>query len=137
MKTRFAAYFALALALGAFLSAGPASADPVYDKCIDRTATNAEWAGCGAEYLERLDRALNIAWKKAISSLDDQKTRAELLAEQRAWIKFRDASCQIYANGYFGREGQVLHFVGCRAAIIEARISDLKGVYELTHQDSK
>ena len=102
-------------------------------KCIDSTATNPEWAGCGELHLKRLDDALNAAWKKAYASLDGQ-SRKQLLQEQRAWIRFKDASCQFYANGSFGREGQVLHFYGCRGAIIEARVSDLKGIYELAHE---
>jgi uncharacterized protein YecT (DUF1311 family) len=112
---------------------GPAHADRTYDKCIESTTSNTEWAGCGTAYLKRLDAALNAEWKKAMSSLQKGQSRAELLREQQAWIKFKDASCQIYASGSFGREGQVVHFVECRAAIIQARISDLKVISTLTH----
>ena len=115
---------------------GPASADDGYSQCIDATSTNPEWAECGAAYLKRLDEALNAAWKKTNASLDEQ-SRTDLLAEQRAWLKFLDSSCRFWANGSFGREGQVLHFYGCRAAIIQARIADLNGVYEQTHQDGR
>lgn len=118
----------------ALLWASSPSADDAYSHCIDSTSTNREWAGCGEAYLMRLDDALTAAWKKANASFSDRQTRAELLQEQRAWIRFKDASCQFYANGSFGREGQVLHFYGCRAAIIKARISDLSNAYELTHR---
>lgn len=130
--------FALPLAafVGALLWVSPAVADPQYDQCVDKTSTNVEWSRCGTAYLKRLDEALNIAWRKAVSSLDDKQSRAEFLREQQAWIEFKDASCRFYANGSFGREGQVLHYVGCRAAIIEARISDLNAVYGLTSQES-
>ena len=131
---------AIALPFAAFVEAllwvSPAMADPQYDQCVDKTSTNVEWSRCGTAYLKRLDDDLNIAWKKAASSLDDKQSRTDFLREQQAWIKFKDASCKFYANGSFGREGQVLHYVGCRAAIIEARISNLNAVYELTHQDS-
>jgi len=119
--------------VGMFGWVGTALADPAYDKCIERTSTNSEWAGCGAAYLKRLDGALNVAWKKATASLGDQRSRAQLLEEQRAWIKFKDASCQPFANGSFGREGQVVHYVECRAAIFEARISDLNNISKLAH----
>lgn len=111
----------------------PASADTAYDQCIQRSSTNLEWAECGDALLQRLDIALNAAWKKANASIDEQ-SRKDLLAEQRAWLKFRDASCMFWANGSFGREGQVLHFFGCRAAITKARIADLEGVNEFLHQ---
>lgn len=129
MKTMAA--LAPALFVGALLWACPALADPVYDKCIATTSTNSQWAGCGTSYLKRLDGALNAAWKKALSSLGDQQGRAQLVQEQREWIKFKDASCQLFANGSFGREGQVIHYVECRAAILEARISDLKRIAAL------
>lgn len=110
----------------------PARADPAYDQCIARTSTNAQWAACGTAYLKRLDDALNSAWKKAASSLQDERSRADLLREQRAWIKFRDESCKLYANGSFGREGQVVHFIECRASVIAARISGLNAIGSLT-----
>src|SRR4051794_14293658 len=109
----------LNLVLAAALSGAPASFDDTYEKCINSTSTNPEWAGCGEVYLKQLDDSLNVVWKKAYASLDGP-SRTQLLQEQRAWIKFRDASCQFYANGSFGREGQVLHFYGCRGAILEA-----------------
>ena len=92
---------------------------------------------CGEDYLKQIDVQLTIAWKKALGSLGDKEARTPLLEEQRAWIKFKDASCWFYANGTFGREGQVLHFFGCRGAIIKARIADLNSVYELSHQDER
>src|SRR6478609_7500292 len=101
---RTMATVAPAFFLGVLVWAGPALADPTYDKCIAGTSTNSEWARCGSTYLKRLERA---------------------------WISFKDASCQLFANGHFGREGQVVHFVGCRAAIIKARIADLNGISAL------
>jgi Uncharacterized protein conserved in bacteria len=124
---------ALSILFGLLLWASPALADGIYDQCVKGTSTNTGWASCGAAYLKRLDNALNAAWKNTVSSLDG-KSRAQLLREQQAWIKFKDASCQFYANGDFGREGQVVHYVECRAAIIEARISDLNAIYAATHQ---
>jgi uncharacterized protein YecT (DUF1311 family) len=115
-------------------SAASASADNAYSKCIDKTSTNPEWQECGEVYLKRLDDTLNTSWKKAYASLEGE-SRAQLLEEQRAWIKFKETSCRFYANGSFGREGEVLHFYGCKAEVLKARISDLDGVYIMTHQD--
>lgn len=91
------------------MSAAPASADDAYMQCVDSTATNVESQGCGESYLKRLHDALNVAWKKAYASEGDKQSRMQLLDEQRAWIKFRDASCRFYANGSYGPEGHVLH----------------------------
>ena len=119
-----------ASALECFLAtltwATPASADSAYRQCIDGTSSNVEWACCGEDYLARLDAALNAAWKWAKASVD-VKSQKDLLKEQRAWLKFRDSSCMMWANGSYGREGEVLHYFGCRAGITNARISDLNG----------
>jgi uncharacterized protein YecT (DUF1311 family) len=100
-------------------------ADASYGKCVDRTSTNTEWGQCGSVYLLQLDKALNVAWKKSLASMEGEANRMLLRQEQREWMKFRDSSCKYYANGTYGREGQVLDFVTCRAAIIKARIAQL------------
>jgi len=127
----FGFFFAAALAW-----ASPALADDAYDQCMESTSTNPEWAGCGEAYMKRLDDALNATWEKANASIDVQ-SRRELRAEQRAWLKFRDSSCLFWASGAYGREGQVVHFYGCRAGVIEARIADLNQVYALMNQDEQ
>jgi uncharacterized protein YecT (DUF1311 family) len=113
----------------ALLSANPALADQAYSRCVERTASNLEWAGCGEAYLKRLEVALSVSWKRTAASLDEE-SRKDLLQEQRAWLRFRDSSCMFWANGSFGRDGQVLHFFTCRADITQDRISDLNRVYE-------
>ena len=120
----------LTLIFAAALSSTPPSFGDTYQKCVDRTSTNTEWASCGEAYLKHLDDALNVAWKTAYASLD-RPSRTQFLKKQRAWVRFKDASCGFYANGSSGREGQVLHFYVCRGAILEARISDLRGLYIL------
>lgn len=122
--------------LVAVLSSGaPLSPDDAYSQCINKSSTNADFAECGELYLRQLEDALKVAWKKAYASLDDKHSRSQLLQEQQAWIAFKDKSCLFWRNSHAGREGQVLHSYGCRGAIIDARISDLNGLDELTHQD--
>jgi uncharacterized protein YecT (DUF1311 family) len=117
------------VAAGALLAcAGRAQADAVYDACIARSdGTNPAWAACGGQWLEREDARLNVAWKKVITGLEGQ-TRADLLAEQRAWIAYKDASCAFYANGDFGGDGEVVPFVACRAEVIAARTRQLEAI---------
>lgn len=124
---------ALGFLLATLTWATPASADNAYSKCVDGTSSNVEWAGCGQDFLDRLDVTLNAAWKKAHASVD-VRSRRDLLKEQRAWLKFRKSSCEFWANGSYGRQGEVLHFFTCRAAITEARISDLNGLSQLMRE---
>ncbi|NGN44071.1 DUF1311 domain-containing protein [Mesorhizobium sp. CGMCC 1.15528] len=106
--------------------ASPAFADDVYDKCMKASdGTNASWGQCGGAWMDRADKALNTAWKELHGAVDGD-TATALLDEQRAWNDFKEKSCQFYANGEYGREGQVLSYPTCRAEVIEARTADLK-----------
>jgi uncharacterized protein YecT (DUF1311 family) len=69
--------------LAALSWATSASADDAYRHCLDSSATNLEWGECGEALLDRLEAALNSAWKGAKASVD-QQTQIDLLAEQRA-----------------------------------------------------
>ena len=124
---------ALGCALAALAWATPASADNAYSHCLDSSATNLEWGECGEALLDRLEAALNTAWRGAKASID-QQTQKDLLAEQRAWLKFRDSSCRFWANGSYGRDGQVLYFIQCRAEITKTRISDLNKIREFMRE---
>ncbi len=77
--------------------------------------------------LDRREAALNAVWKAAYADLDADAKKA-LLDEQRAWIAFKDKSCAAWTTGYFGREGQVIHFYTCRGAVIDERIDYLENL---------
>jgi uncharacterized protein YecT (DUF1311 family) len=117
--------FAL-LALVALLAAPPALADDAYDKCMDDSdGSNPAWAACGDELIRREDAKLNATWKRVFAETGDE-TKKDLLAEQRAWNAFKERSCKFYVNGEWGREGSVVHFMLCRAAVIAARTQALE-----------
>lgn len=108
------------------IPAGPAAADEAYDKCINAfDGTNAAWGECGSDWLKREDGRLNAAWKRIYEGLP-ARTKADLLEEQRAWNAFKEKSCLFYANGDWGREGQVLSFPNCRASVIAERTATLE-----------
>jgi len=96
--------------------------------CIEHSdGTNTAWAICGGAEVERQEQRLNAAWKRVSPMLDPQ-SRADLLVEQRAWISFKDKSCLYLANGQRGRQGQVLEFPACRAAVIAERADELESL---------
>jgi uncharacterized protein YecT (DUF1311 family) len=118
---------------GALLGAGSARADAPYDRCIDEARSNPAYAHCGAQWVEREDVALNVAWKRLLAALDASgdahdgyaRTRRDLLVEQRAWIAYKETACDFYGNEDWGRDGQVLHYFVCRAEVIAARTRQL------------
>lgn len=106
--------------------AAPASADEQYDRCIEQSdGTNRDWAVCGGEWIEREDARLNEAWSRLLKGVSE-RTKADLRAEQRAWIAYKNLSCLFYANGELGREGQVLGFPACRAEVLARRAAELE-----------
>jgi uncharacterized protein YecT (DUF1311 family) len=118
------------LLAGAFaLFASCAMADEAYDTCVDANTTNTAWAQCGADSIKREDDRLNAAWKK-LSDLVSGQSKTDLLAEQRLWNTFKEASCKVYANGDWGREGEVLSFPACRAGVIAERTKALNSYIE-------
>ncbi len=108
----------LAAFLGlAVIGSSAARADAAYDACIKMANSNVDFDGCGKAYLKRADDALNAAWKQTYRLASGQ-TAKDLLAEEQAWIAYKEKSCLIYANGESGREGQVISFPQCRGGVI-------------------
>jgi uncharacterized protein YecT (DUF1311 family) len=118
--------------LGASLSllligASAARADAVYDACMKTANSNFDFSECGKAYLKRADDALNATWKETYRLASDQ-TAKDLLAEEQAWIAYKEKSCLLYANGERGREGEAIAFPACRGQVIEQRTKDLVGI---------
>ena len=100
-------------------------ADEAYDSCMKSSdGTNTAWSQCGAMLLGREETQLTAAWKSAFA-LTSGQTKTDLLAEQRKWITFKDAACSFYANGEWGREGNVLYYPLCLARVISNRTKAL------------
>ncbi|WP_337268643.1 lysozyme inhibitor LprI family protein [Oryzifoliimicrobium ureilyticus] len=117
----------LLIALVLLLPASHASADAIYDKCMDESGgTNYGFGKCGGEWVARADAKLNQVWKDLMARLGDRAdAKQSLLEEQRAWNTYKESSCTFYQSD-FGREGQVIHYPACRAGVIEQRIKDLE-----------
>ena len=116
------------------LAAALTSADPGYDRCMQRAVTNPDFAACGTALVARREAELNRIWKVSYARLD-APTKAALLAEQRLWIAFKDKSCRYWTTGSYGREGQTVHFYSCRAKVIDQRIAYLADIGNMVGPD--
>jgi uncharacterized protein YecT (DUF1311 family) len=113
------------LALTTAQAAEPVSpSDQTYRDCIDSHTTNSDWGVCGSAWQVREDDRLNEVWRRVYPNLPVQ-SKADLLADQRRWIAFKDRSCKLHSNGDWGREGQVLGYSACKVDLIKARIQYL------------
>jgi uncharacterized protein YecT (DUF1311 family) len=109
--------------------------------CADPQAQQ-EMNWCAAQDFHKADAALNAQWKLSSTEMKNRDTRdgkpadgrpghmATLLTGQRAWLKFRDAQCDL--EGYLFRGGSMepLLVATCRTSLTEARTKQLKDLIE-------
>ena len=117
----------LAVAASLFLLPREAAADPEHDRCIDEAHTNSEFRDCGFAWIDREDDRLNAAWRELLPRFEgmDQE-RAALVAEQRAWIAFKDQSCDFFWSEAWGSIGRDTWYAPCRAGVIATRTAQLR-----------
>jgi uncharacterized protein YecT (DUF1311 family) len=102
-----------------------------FDDCMEKAKTNPDWDQCTSAEVERQEVRLAEAWKRAYGSMKKISPRGQklLLDEQRAWIRYKDATCLYYGSD-FGRDGQVLHLGICKADAIATRVDELNRLFE-------
>jgi uncharacterized protein YecT (DUF1311 family) len=77
---------------------GAEANSPVYDKCIDRSeGVTSAMRDCAGVESSRQDRELNAIYKQAMASRDTAG-REQLRTQERAWLKTRDARCELSAQ---------------------------------------
>jgi len=72
------------------------------------------------------DQALNVAWNSLSPA-----TRKQLLAQQRIWIKQKDASCKVRGlQSSSDASEQKIAEVLCKAELSSQRATQLQGYYQ-------
>jgi uncharacterized protein YecT (DUF1311 family) len=120
-------------------AAGPlaAHADPQLDTCMQSAETSLEFSECTGAAIKRSDTTLNERWRKLMALLKDydKSDRDSLLAEQRAWIAFKEQSCSFYWGSDFGSLHRTIEGPLCRLRVIQNRIADLDGMAASLEQE--
>ena len=118
-----------------------APANDVPWNCADPQAQQ-EMNWCAAMEFHRADSALNAQWKvttaemKQLDIRDGKQTDgrpghfAVLLSAQRAWLKYRDAHCDLEGYVFRGGSMEPLLVATCRTELTEARTKQLKDLIE-------
>lgn len=107
-----------------------------YEECMHQTETNIGYSNCGKAESSRLEHELQLAWEavrkdalKGVAEDPGESYAVERLnvleEEQRAWRRFHDAACTHWLHG-FGREGEVIHYPGCKTALVQQRVAYLQ-----------
>ena len=104
----------------------PPPADPEEAACYERDYSQQAMNRCAGEAYERADRALNAQWEKLVTHFDGQSTTRKLLRDsQNAWLKYRDAHCELNAYDNVGGSIYPLVVSGCLADLTRKRTSEL------------
>ena len=80
------------------VSADDAELTRQFSFCMDKSGgVTVEMLDCIAAETERQDLRLNQAYKDVMAELTPQRKK-QLQEAQRAWLKYRDANCDFYAD---------------------------------------
>jgi len=81
-----------------------------------------------AQY-ERSDKAMNIAYKKLLSVLNEEGKK-RLRKAQRAWVTFRDAQAEFDCHHFAGGTAEGLERIGSLNLLTQARTKRLLEDYK-------
>jgi len=100
-----------------------------------RAQSQSEMNATAAADFAKVDKRLNIVYKKILESLDDQGKKL-LVASQRAWVAFRDAEADFEADST-ARGGTMapLIYSTTRSEVTEARIKQLLDTYAIDNEE--
>jgi uncharacterized protein YecT (DUF1311 family) len=91
----------------------------------NENGTTAEMKACAERDYKIADRKLNQVYRQLIAEVSGEE-KQRLIAAERAWIGFRDASCKFEAAQALGGTLEGLLFTGCLAEMTGDRTSDLE-----------
>ncbi|WP_442109557.1 lysozyme inhibitor LprI family protein [Pseudomonas sp. NUPR-001] len=97
-----------------------------YSQCMQNAATTVASKACIGAEIEQQDARLNAAYKSAMAALEPAQ-QGQLRDAQRAWIKYRDANCELYYRLTGGTIDQ-LNGAGCVLEMTKARATELSGL---------
>lgn len=95
-------------------------------ECSDGTnLTQMEMTQCAGQDAAFWDRLLNAAYQQVIATLDAEREES-LRAAQRAWITYRDLTCDMETARYAGGSIAPMIMQECMARLTERRARDLE-----------
>lgn len=92
---------------------------------------NASIGMCLDDVFKETDVQLNLKYQKLVSKLktssleENKELLSRLVKAQRAWITFKDTTCELEGMQMYGGSGQGLQVLSCLLDMTEKRIEDL------------
>ena len=98
----------------------PAEVEKSLKEGCDSGATF-EMAKCGYYHQVGEDIKLNYAYQALLKKLANTAAQSKLVKAQRAWLLFRDATCEYESDGMSGGTGRHVLYNGCLATMHHER----------------
>ena len=117
-------YLSIILLLSGLLTAN--SIRPEYQACLDRSSTTVGMRACAKAELKHQDTLLNRYYKLAMKTLGSIQKK-DLKNAQRAWIKYRDANCNLY-YGLTGGTMDLIEGDDCLVRMTAERANELHDI---------
>ncbi len=118
------------------LKDAPASSEDVRPVDCSNAQTQADMNQCAAYDYRKADAAMNaqwaetraamLAWDKVSPVSDNNGAAKRLLASQRSWLAYRDATCDVEGYSVEGGSMQPLIVSSCLAELTTRRTEELK-----------
>ena len=119
----------VALCLSQIASAEDVGLTKLFSACMDKSGgVTVDMLDCISAETKRQDDRLNKAYKEVMAQLSPARKK-QLQDAQRAWIKYRDANCNFYADPDGGTMATV-NANDCFMSATEARAKELEGFKE-------
>lgn len=108
--------------------AEPVGRSRAFESCVAKSrGVQAAYAACVSDEAARVDRLLNVVYRRARARLDEPG-RARLLTAQRRWLRQRDRDCdRRYREEAPAQDASVL-FSRCLIELNSARVGELGGM---------
>lgn len=109
---------------------GKSSYSKTLTECQDMP-DNASIGMCLDDVFKESDAQLNLKYQKLVSRLktssleENKELLSRLVKAQRAWITFKDTTCELEGMQMYGGSGQGLQVLSCHLEMTEKRIEDL------------
>ncbi len=87
----------------------------------------AEMNACAADAYAAADAELNAAYRRITARLANAPGRRSLVEAQRAWIRFRDAECDLATSHNEGGSIRPMMVSFCMERLTRQRTEELKG----------
>lgn len=100
----------------------------VVDICLDKAANNMEMKMCVYDEYGRQDKKLNAEYKILVGNLKKDTSEEgieivnRIIKAQRAWISFRDTSCDVEGIDMLNGTGEGLIVGGCLGRLTGERV---------------